>query len=56
MMYEQWAASPGHYANMMSDNFQTFGVDIEYGATSQGYGNYSGMSGVGTTLFGGSIN
>ena len=55
MMYEQWAASPGHYANMMSDNFQTFGVDIEYGATSQGYGNYSGMSGVGTTLFGGSI-
>lgn len=56
MMYEQWAASPGHYANMMSENFQTFGVDIEYGATSQGYGNYSGMSGVGTTLFGGSIN
>ena len=56
MMYEQWAASPGHYANMMSGNFQTFGVDIEYGATSQGYGNYSGMSGVGTTLFGGSIN
>ena len=55
MMYEQWAASPGHYANMMSENFQTFGVDIEYGATSQGYGNYSGMSGVGTTLFGGSI-
>ena len=55
MMYEQWAASPGHYANMMSDNFQTFGVDIEYGATSQGYGNYSGMSGVGTTLFGGRI-
>ena len=56
MMYEQWAASPGHYANMMSGNFQTFGVDIEYGATSQGYGNYSGMSGVGTTLFGGRIN
>lgn len=56
MMYEQWAASPGHYANMMSENFQTFGVDIEYGATSQGYGNYSGMSSVGTTLFGGSIN
>ena len=56
MIYEQWAASPGHYANMMSENFQTFGVDIEYGATSQGYGNYSGMSGVGTTLFGGSIN
>ena len=56
MMYEQWAASPGHYANMLSENFQTFGVDIEYGATSQGYGNYSGMSGVGTTLFGGSIN
>ena len=56
MMYEQWAASPGHYANMMSENFQAFGVDIEYGATSQGYGNYSGMSGVGTTLFGGSIN
>ena len=53
MMYEQWAASPGHYANMMSDSFTKFGVDIEYGATSQGYGSYSGMSGVGTTLFGG---
>ena len=50
MMYEQWAASPGHYANMMSDSFTKFGVDIEYGATSQGYGSYSG---VGTTLFGG---
>lgn len=53
MMYDQWAASPGHYANMMSDSFTKFGVDIEYGATSQGYGSYSGMSGVGTTLFGG---
>ena len=53
MVYEQWAASPGHYANMMSDSFTKFGVDIEYGATSQGYGSYSGMSGVGTTLFGG---
>ena len=53
MMYEQWAASPGHYANMMSDSFTKFGVDIEYGATSQGYGSYSGISGVGTTLFGG---
>ena len=53
MMYEQWAASPGHYANMMSDSFTKFGVDVEYGATSQGYGSYSGMSGVGTTLFGG---
>ena len=53
MMYEQWAASPGHYASMMSDSFTKFGVDIEYGATSQGYGSYSGMSGVGTTLFGG---
>jgi len=53
MMYEQWVASPGHYANMMSDSFTKFGVDIEYGATSQGYGSYSGMSGVGTTLFGG---
>ena len=53
MMYEQWAASPGHYANMMSNSFTKFGVDIEYGATSQGYGSYSGMSGVGTTLFGG---
>ena len=53
MMYEQWAASPGHYANMMSDSFTKFGVDIEYGATSQGFGSYSGMSGVGTTLFGG---
>ena len=30
MMYEQWAASPGHYANMMSDSFTKFGVDIEY--------------------------
>ena len=53
MMYEQWAASPGHYANMMSDSFTKFGVDIEYGATSQGYGSYTGMSGIGTTLFGG---
>ena len=53
MMYDQWAASPGHYANMMSDSFTKFGVDIEYGATSQGYGSYSGMSCVGTTLFGG---
>lgn len=53
MMYDQWAASPGHYANMMSDSFTKFGVDIEYGATSQGYGSYTGMSGIGTTLFGG---
>ena len=55
LMYNQWAASPGHYANMMSASFDDFGVGIEYGATSQGYGDYTGVSAVGTQLFGGRV-
>ena len=55
LMYNQWAASPGHYANMMSKAFDDFGVGIEYGATSNGYGSYTGVSAVGTQLFGGGV-
>ena len=55
LMYKQWAASPGHYANMMAKSFDDFGVGIEYGAISQGYGDYTGVSAVGTQLFGGGV-
>ena len=55
ILYKQWAESPGHYANMMSEAYDDFGVGIEYGATSNGYGSYTGVSAVGTQLFGGRV-
>ena len=51
-MFEQWKSSPGHYRNMMSDQYTSFGLSSSYAphsTTTPEY--YTGKTMVGITLF-----
>ena len=51
-MFEQWKASPGHYRNMISDQWTSFGLSASYtphSTTTPEY--YTGKSMIGITVF-----
>ena len=51
-MFEQWKISPGHYRNMISDQWTSFGLSASYTAhstTTPEY--YTGKSMIGITVF-----
>ena len=51
-MFEQWKTSPGHYRNMISENYTSFGLSASYAAhstTSPEY--YTGKTMIGITVF-----
>ena len=51
-MFMQWKSSPGHYRNMMSDQYTSFGLSASYTAhstTTPEY--YTGKSMIGITVF-----
>ena len=51
-MFEQWKSSPGHYRNMMSENYTSFGLSSSYAphsTTTPEY--YTGKTMVGITVF-----
>ena len=51
-MFEQWKASPGHYRNMISENYTSFGVSSSYApysTTTPEY--YTGKTMIGITVF-----
>ena len=51
-MFERWESSPGHYRNMMSDQWTSFGLSASfspYSTTSPEY--YTGKTMIGVTVF-----
>ena len=51
-MFEQWKSSPGHYRNMMSENYTSFGLSSSYAphsTTTPEY--YTGKTMIGITVF-----
>ena len=51
-MFMQWKSSPGHYRNMMSDQYTSFGLSASYtphSTTTPEY--YTGKSMIGITVF-----
>ena len=51
-MFERWKSSPGHYRNMMSDQWTSFGLSASYTPHSTNSPEYyTGASMIGVTLF-----
>ena len=51
-MFEQWKSSPGHYRNMMSENYTSFGLSSSYAPHSTITPEYyTGKTMIGITVF-----